>query len=419
MQRSVKLQSESAASTLTLKRGDKIALLFGAGYCALHLAPHLQNMGYRIFATVRNGKKNAWLRRRGIEPIKLTGEATEPLRAILRRAEVLVSSVPPLRGGADPILMSLGGGYKKLAPKLKWAGYLSATSVYGDRGGQWAFEDELLRPSTARGRARVEAELAWLETGWPVHVFRLAGIYGPQIGGEKTGVTRNPLERLKDGRARAVIKDGHHIVNRIHVDDITAALLASIARPNPARVYNIADGHPAPPQDVLVFAARLLGVSPPPQVSVDDPTVSDMARSFYQDNKRVDVTRAKTELDWGLGLKDYRQGLITLAQSEHPDHVYLAGEIIVPESDRTTVLAALPNHIAQSRAEAGCLRFEVIQDEAQSSKFHIFEIFKSQQSFDLHQARRRESSWAKASKNCPRDYVIKGPDLISYTLDIQ
>ncbi len=411
MQRSVKLQSESAASGLAFKRGEKTALLFGAGYCALHLAPHLQDMGYRIFATVRQGKKNAWLRRRGIEPIKLTGEVTEPLRAILRRAEVLVSSVPPLRGGTDPILMSLGEDYKKLTPKLKWAGYLSATSVYGDRGGQWAFEDELLKPSTARGLARVEAELAWLETGWPVHVFRLAGIYGPQIGGAKTGVTRNPLARLKDGRARAVIKEGH-IVNRIHVNDITAALLASIARPNPTRVYNISDGHPAPPQDVLEFGARLLGVSLPPQVSVDDPTVSDMARSFYQDNKRVDVSRAKTELDWLPRVQDYRQGLVTLAQSEHPDQVYLAGHMRVPESERSAVLSALAHHIAQSRAEAGCLRFEVTQDETQPSKFHVFEVFKSQKLFDLHQERSRESLWAKASKNCPRDYVIKGPDPI-------
>ena len=411
MQRSVKLQSETTPSAFVLRRGEKIVLLFGAGYCALYLAPHLQDMGYRIFATVRNGKKNAWLRRRGIEPIKFTGEVKEPLRSILRRAEILLSSVPPLRGGADPILMSLGADYKKLAPKLKWAGYLSATSVYGDRGGQWAFEDELLRPSTARGRARVGAELAWLETGWPVHVFRLAGIYGPQIGGAKTGVTRNPLARLRDGRARAVIKDGH-IVNRIHVEDITAALLASIARPNPTRIYNIADGHPAPPQDVLEFGARLLGVLPPPQVSVDDPSVSDMARSFYQDNKRVDVSRAQTELDWLPSLKDYRHGLIALAQSQHPDQVYLAGHMRVPESERSAVLAALSNHVALSRAEVGCLRFDVTQDETQPSKFHVLEVFASQQSFEVHKERSRESPWAAASKNCPSDYVIKGPDLI-------
>jgi len=411
MQRTVKLQSESKAGLPAFARGEKVALLFGAGYCALHLAPHLQERGYRVFATVRNTKKDAWLRRRGVEPIGFTGSLTNGLSAVLKRSELIVSSIPPLRDGIDPVLSVLGGSFEALAPNLKWTGYLSATSVYGDRRGQWAFEDELLFPSTARGRARVEAELAWLETGWPVHVFRLAGIYGPQIGSGESRVTRNPLERLQNGKARAVIKDGH-IVNRIHVDDITAALLTSIAKPNPARVYNIADGHPAPPQDVLDFGARLLGLPLPPRVSLSDPDVSDMARSFYKDNKRVDISRAKAELNFAPQHKDYRLGLISLAQSKHPNYVYLAGHITMPECERAHVLQALPHHIALSRAEEGCLRFDVTQDEADASKLHVFEIFKSQESFDAHQARREGSAWVKASKNCPRDYVVKRPRAI-------
>ncbi len=302
MQRSVKLQS-----------GTKTALLFGAGYCALHLAPQLQAAGYSLFASVRGSQNNATLRKRGIEPIKFTGKMSPALLAVLEAAELVLSSVPPLRGGVDPVISALPASADTLSPRLKWAGYLSATSVYGDRGGQWAFEDELLRPSTARGRARVEAELAWLETGWPVHVFRLAGIYGPKIGTGRSAVTRNPLERLQKGTARAVIKPGH-IVNRIHVDDICSALMASLAAPNPMRVYNIADGNPAPPQDVLNFAARLIGAPPPPQVAVSDPSVSEMARSFYKDNKRVDISRAKAELGFTPRYPDYTSGLRSLLQ---------------------------------------------------------------------------------------------------------
>ncbi len=407
MQRSVKLQSESKAFHSRFGRGKKTAMLFGAGYSALHMVPHLQEMGYQVFATVRDGKKNGWLRRRGIEPIKFRGEMSADLRAVMRRAQIMLSSVPPMRGGGDPILAALPNNYKALAPQLKWAGYLSATSVYGDRGGKWAFEDELLRPTTARGRARIEAELAWLETGWPVHIFRLAGIYGPQYGAGQSKVTRNPLDRLKSGKARAVVKEGH-ITNRVHVDDIVSALLASLQNPNPTRVYNIADGRPAPPQNVLAFGAKLLSLPPPPEVSVYDPSVSEMARSFYQDNKRIDISRAMAELNWAPRYSSYRHGLLALAQQEHPKHVYLAGHVNVPEASLSQFREALPEHIRLTRAEAGCLRFEVIQDEEEKSKFHVFEIFKSTAAFKFHQSRGAQTSWAQASKDISRNYVSAG-----------
>ena len=403
MQRSVKLQSGNRI----FGRNQKVALFFGACYCALHLAPRLQAQGYRVFATVRNGKKNAFLRRREIEPIKFTGEMSGELLAVLKRAQIVLSSVPALRGGIDPIISALPAEPQKLAPKLKWAGYLSATSVYGDRGGKWAFEDENLKPSTARGRARIEAELAWLETAWPVHIFRLAGIYGPNLPGGDSRVSRSPLERLKSGKARAVIKDGH-VVNRIHVGDICAALMASIAAPNPAQVYNIADGRPAAPQDVLGFGARLLGVPLPPQVDVSDPSVSDMARSFYKDNKRVDISRAKSELGFTPQFPDYRSGLLSLAQAANPRQVYLAGHIIVSAKNRARVMAAMDEHIALTRAEAGCLHFDIIEDEQDTTKFHVVEIFKSPAAFAAHQARTAQSVWAEASRDCPRDYVTAG-----------
>lgn len=412
MQTQVKLQSALGPRG---GQGRKTAFFFGAGYTALRLAPHLRAMGYSIAATVRDGRKNRWLRAQGITPIAFKGQADAELKAVLSRAQIILSSAPPLRGGTDPILSSLDTPLRALAPRAVWAGYLSATSVYGDRQGGWAFEDELLRPSTERGRARIEAELTWLETGLPLHVFRLAGIYGPKLGRGNSAVTRSPLERLRSGKARAVIKPGH-VVNRIHVDDIVSALLASIAAPNPARVYNIADGHPAPPQEVIAFGARLLNIPAPPTAKLDDPSVSDMARSFYMETKRIDISRARAELGFAPRYGDYRQGLLALADEDTKPRsaatVYLAGHIDVPAEALEAVKAALPQHIKLSRAEAGCLRFDAVQDKENPHRFHIFESFTSQAAFAAHQARTAQSEWGEVSKACLRDYALHGADML-------
>ena len=154
----------------------------------------------------------------------------------------------------------------------------------------------------------------------PVHIFRLAGIYGSG---------RNGFERLRQGKARAVIKDGH-VVNRIHVDDIVSALLTSINTLNPLAIYNIADGNPTPPQDVVNFSAELLGVPQPPQLRHDTADISDMACSFYTETKRIDVSRAKNELGWTPKYENYRQGLMATIKSDRgeADTVYLSGYIL-------------------------------------------------------------------------------------------
>jgi nucleoside-diphosphate-sugar epimerase len=282
------------------------ALLLGAGYTARAIAPALQKRGYQTIGTTRSQSSAAALSRIGIVPLITPSLASDSLRDQFEKADIIISSIPPNKsadseGLYDPVLSVL----RTSTPRAKWVGYLSATSVYGDRQGQWAFEGEPASPKLKRGIARAEAELEWLETGWPVHIFRLAGIYGPG---------RNPFEKLKEGTARAVIKDGH-VVNRIHIDDIVRAVLASIDKPKPQIIYNIADGNPAPPQDVLDYAAQLIGAKLAPRVEANDPSVSKMARTFYSETKRIDISRAQTDLDWTPLYPDYKSGLTSILKA--------------------------------------------------------------------------------------------------------
>jgi nucleoside-diphosphate-sugar epimerase len=261
-------------------KGAKV-LLIGNGFVARALTPELIKAGAIVTHTTR-----------GDEGISFGSDA---MRDAFAAADIVLSSVPPMRNGSDPGLTALAG----VRTGASWIGYLSATSVYGDRSGQWAFEGEAPTPSLARGQARAAAELNWLETHPATQVFRLAGIYGPG---------RAPFDRVWTGKAR-IVEAPNHVVNRIHVDDIVSALMASIARPSPQDIYNIADGHPAAPGDVLRYAATLLDVEPPPTVAVDHPSVSAMARTFYSETKRIDITRAKTRLGWEPRFSNFETGL--------------------------------------------------------------------------------------------------------------
>ncbi|MBV8651953.1 MAG: SDR family oxidoreductase, partial [Alphaproteobacteria bacterium] len=216
-------------------------------------------------------------------------------------------SVPPDAAG-DPVLDRHAADIAAL-PCLAWLGYLSTTGVYGDRGGGWVDEGSALRPSGERGRRRVAAETGWLEL-WrrhrlPVHLFRLAGIYGKG---------RSALDTVRRGEAKRIDKPGQ-VFSRIHVDDIATVLEASMARPDPGAAYNVCDDDPAPPQEVVAFACELLGVTPPPLIPFAGAEMSAMARSFYDDNKRVDNSRIKRELGVVLQFPDYRAGLRALLGS--------------------------------------------------------------------------------------------------------
>jgi nucleoside-diphosphate-sugar epimerase len=213
-------------------------------------------------------------------------------------------SVPPDAEG-DPVLAEHAHDIAALRG-LRWLGYLSTTGVYGDRGGGRVDEDSALAPSSERGRRRVAAEAGWLDLhrrqGVPVHIFRLAGIYGPG---------RSALDTVREGRAQRIDKPGQ-VFSRIHVADLAAVLRASMARPDPGAIYNVCDDDPAPPEAVIAHACALLGVEPPPLVPFDTADLSPTGRSFYDDNKRVSNRRLKEVLGVTLAYPSYKDGLQAL-----------------------------------------------------------------------------------------------------------
>lgn len=259
------------------------ALVFGRGFSGSAIARALREHGWHVEATTRDGRDGTHA---------FDGQASPELRTISRDADVVVSTVGPKSDGRDPVLEAVAEFASARAVI-----YLSATSVYGDRNGQWAFEHEAPRPATRRGRARAEAELAWFETGLPVHALRCAGIYGPG---------RSAFDKLD----RAVIKEGH-VVNRIFVGDIADLVVRVAKEPEPG-VYNVADGHPAPPEDVIDYAAALMGQAPPPRIPWTDPSLSAMARSFYTETKRVSIAKTVATFGWTPRHPSYREGLLAI-----------------------------------------------------------------------------------------------------------
>ena len=281
-------------------------LFFGFGFCAAHLAPALTAAGWRLKATCRDAAKGAALKAQGIEPLRLDGT---PLAAGALEGidHILLSAAPSAHG--DPALPLLEDALAARVGQMKWLGYLSTTGVYGDHGGAWIDEETPPGPLSARGQRRVDAEGAWgalaAAHDLPLHYFRLAGIYGPG---------RNQLASLKAGTARRIDKPGQ-VFSRIHVDDIAQVLRASMAAPNAGRAYSVCDDEAAPPQDVVAFAAALLGVEAPPCIAFDEAELSEMARSFYGENKRIKNQRIKQELGVSLVYPTYREGLTALYES--------------------------------------------------------------------------------------------------------
>lgn len=280
----------------------KTLLSLGHGFSAQALASLLVKDGWRVIGTTRKTEKFDKLKNAGVEPLLWPCD----LKGALSEAtHVLTSAGPDAEG--DPILRLAGDDIAKAAPNLEWVGYLSTTGVYGDHDGGWVDEESDLDPATERGKRRVKAEREWLDIpDMPVHVFRLAGIYGPG---------RGPFAKLRRGVAQRVIKK-NQVFSRIHVDDIAQVVKASIDRPNPGRVYNVCDDDPQPPEVVIEYAAELLGMEPPPAVPFEDAEMSPMARSFYSDSKRVRNDRIKDELGVKLLYPDYKSALHALRDAE-------------------------------------------------------------------------------------------------------
>jgi nucleoside-diphosphate-sugar epimerase len=271
---------------------------FGLGFSALTLARAVMAQGFAVAGTCRSAAKADQLRAEGIEAY-LYGPDHALDASALRGTTHLLMSVPPDERG-DAIALTFEEEIKALS--LSWAGYLSTTGVYGDRDGDWVDETSPLTPATARGQRRLLAEQQWQALDLPLHIFRLAGIYGPG---------RNQLVSLREGTAKRIIKPGQ-VFSRIHVDDIAQVLAASIARPAPGTAYNVCDNEPAPPQEVVTFAAELLGITPPPEIAFEDADLSPMAKSFYSESKRVSNARLRNELGVELKYPTYREGLRAL-----------------------------------------------------------------------------------------------------------
>ena len=265
-------------------------LVFGLGYTARAL---VQRLGpeWTIIGTTRDGRGDCE---------QFNRDRKLPSSAFAGVTDILVSIAPDQEG--DPVLDLHADDIAALS-NLHWLGYLSTTGVYGTRDGGWVDETAERRPTGERGERRVAAETAWIglwrQRGVPVHIFRLAGIYGPG---------RSAFDALRAGNARRIDIPGQ-VFSRIHVDDIANVLLASIAKPQPGAIYNVCDDEPAAQAEVVAYAAKLLGVEPPPLVPLADAELSPMAKSFYADNKRVANALIKEELGVTLTYPDYRAGL--------------------------------------------------------------------------------------------------------------
>lgn len=278
---------------------DKRLLSLGHGYSARALAARLVPEGWHIVGTTRHLDKMKDIAATGVEPVQWPGNDLASL--VSEFPNILISAGPGPDG--DPVLAELRDAFVQAASDIRWLGYLSTTGVYGDHQGGWVDEQTPLTPSTARGQARVTAEAAWQAVpDLPVHIFRLAGIYGPG---------RGPFAKVRNGTARRIIKQGQ-VFSRIHVEDIASALELSLNSPKAGAFYNLCDDDPAPPEDVIGHAAELLGLPVPPAVPFEEAEMTPMARSFYAESKRVRNDLIKCELGWAPRYRDYRSGLASM-----------------------------------------------------------------------------------------------------------
>jgi nucleoside-diphosphate-sugar epimerase len=279
---------------------------FGLGYCARRLVQ--RETWIEASGTARSAETVAALRREGIEACQFDGTDADPgLEQALGAAEAIVVSIPP-RDGAGATLDRFGAAVAA-APALRRIVYYSTIGVYGDHGGAWVDETSATWTRTARGRERLEDEARWTAAararGAESDILRLAGIYGPG---------RNALVNVRRGEARRIIKPGQ-VFNRAHVDDIAEVSRLVLTRDFKGQIWNVADDEPAPPQDVIAYAAALLGLKPPPEEPFDQARLSPMAREFYADNKRVSITKVKAELGFAPAYPTYREGLKALAEA--------------------------------------------------------------------------------------------------------
>ena len=275
-------------------------LILGFGYTAQHLSDLLINHGYSITATSRDPAKiDAWRH----SPINLIPFSKQAIESTLETANYLIISTPPNQEGRDPSFLIVREYLKAQTIKPQWIGYLSATSVYGDHKGGWVNEQSPCKTPQNRGMRRAAVEDNWLSLfnkfNLPIHIFRLAGIYGPD---------RNSLTKILNRKNHSIVKKDQ-VFSRIHVDDICRALFESMQHPTPGEIYNLADDYPCAPEDVDAYAAQLLNHPPLEQIPYESSNLSPMAKSFYQQCRRVSNEKFKNQFNFQFKYPSYKEGL--------------------------------------------------------------------------------------------------------------
>ncbi len=278
--------------------------IFGAGFSGLEIGRLVSAQGIAVAGTTRSDAKFARLEKAGFEPHVFDGLTLgDALLKRLGRATHLLMSIGPDEGG-DPLVPVHADLLKRHVPNLQWIGYLSTVGVYGDHDGGWVDETTQCKPVSRRSIDRLEAEKAWeafaQDLGVPLAILRLSGIYGPG---------RNTFRNLADGSAKRIIKPGQ-VFNRIHVADIARAAL-NLGGSRAGGLFNITDNEPAPPQDVVTYAANLMGIAPPQEIAYDDAAMSPMARSFYGEVKKVSNAKIR-ETGFAFDYPDYRTALTAM-----------------------------------------------------------------------------------------------------------
>lgn len=289
--------------------------IFGAGYSGRAIARLALSEGFSVSGTTRSPEKAEAIRADGISPFLFADDGlSAEIEADLAVTTHLVTSIAP--GEGDPVLAAARTTIMKKMPALRWIAYLSTVGVYGDHEGGWVEEDTECRPLSRRSAERLEAEKQWLALGReidrPVAILRLSGIYGPG---------RNALVNLANGNARRIVKKDQ-LFNRIHVEDIAGAAML-LTNQRKGGIFNITDNEPAPPQDVVTYAASLMRVAPPPEIAFEDAQMTPMARSFYGENKRVSNARIRQE-GYYFRFPTYRDALDALWRSGEGHHIDLA-----------------------------------------------------------------------------------------------
>ena len=283
-------------------------LIFGYGFSGRALARRTAAEGWDIAAVCRDAASAGRIAADGARPIMASD--AQALAREVAKAQALLLTAPPGPQGC-PALTALAPALAQAANGSNWIGYLSTTGVYGDRRGGWVTERSGLAAQSVEAARRVAAERDWREacraTGRTLAIFRLPGIYGPG---------RSAFDRLREGRARRITAPGQ-VFSRIHVDDLAAGLAASIARPRPGAIYNLCDDEPAANSDVVAYAAQLLGLETPPEVTLADAALPASAMRFYAESKRVSNALAKAELAWRPAYPTYREGLAAVLAAEY------------------------------------------------------------------------------------------------------